>query len=284
MKTKFKLIALAFIIGLGCLISPIKVNAKMPFYNLKPKDLVVRAEFFTSYQNSTKERKHNIALATASINNTFVDVGGEFSFNNTVGKRTEKRGYKSAKIILNGEFIEGVGGGVCQVSTTLYNAVILAGLKVTEYHPHSLKVSYVLPSFDAMVNSNTADLRFVNTTNNPIIINATADGEKLLIKIIGEKSDYTIERVSVEKEEIPFLEDKIVIDEKLEYPTLYEGEKRYIVYPKKGLKSVGYLIKRKNGKVIEKIKLREDKYGAIRGVIVVGTAKREEVEEQFLEE
>ena len=256
----------------------------MPFYNLKPNDLVVRAEFFTSYQNSTKERKHNIALATASINNTFVDVGGEFSFNNTVGKRTEKRGYKSAKIIFNGEFIEGVGGGVCQVSTTLYNAVILAGLKVTEYHPHSLKVSYVLPSFDAMVNSNTADLRFVNTTNNPIIINATADGEKLLIKIIGEKSDYTIERVSVEKEEIPFPEPKIIVDDIGEYPELFEGERKYIVYPKNGLKSAGYLIKRRNDKVIEKIKIREDKYGAIRGVIVVGTAKREEIEEQFLEE
>jgi vancomycin resistance protein YoaR len=68
-----------------------------------------------------------------------VDVGGEFSFNLTVGKRTEKRGYKTAKIIVNGEFVDGVGGGVCQVSSTLYNAVLLAGLNVIEYHPHSLQ-------------------------------------------------------------------------------------------------------------------------------------------------
>ena len=279
MKAKFKLIVLALFIGVLCLTCPVKVNAKMPFYNFNPQDLVVRAEFSTNYKSSIKERKDNIALATSSINNTFVDVGAEFSFNKTVGKRTEKRGYKSAKIIFNGEFIDGVGGGVCQVSTTLYNAVVLAGLKVTEYHPHSLKVSYVLPSFDAMVNSNTADLRFVNTTDNPIIIKATADGEKLVVKIIGEKNDYSIERVSVEKEEIPFLEDKILYDERQEYPTLYEGERKYIVYPKKGLKSAGYLIIRKNGKVIKKVKLREDKYGAIRGVIIVGTAKREETDE-----
>jgi vancomycin resistance protein YoaR len=158
----------------------------MPFYDLKPKFLTERAVFSTSYETSSSERKHNIALASKSLNNTIVDVGAEFSFNMTVGARTEKRGYKTAKIISGGEFVDGVGGGVCQVSTTLYNAVVRAGLMVTEYHPHSLQVSYVLPSTDAMVNSGSADLRFVNNTNNPIIIKTTATNTTITIKIVGE--------------------------------------------------------------------------------------------------
>ena len=115
-----------------------------------------------------------------------MDINGEFSFNYTIGERTERRGYKKAKIIVGGEFVDGVGGGVCQVSTTLYNAVLLAGLKVVECHPHSLPVSYVEPSFDAMVNSGWADLKFINDTHNPVIIRARADGAKLTIQIFGE--------------------------------------------------------------------------------------------------
>ena len=142
----------------------------MPFYDLQPKDIVLRATFSTDYSKSSAERKHNVGLAAKSLDNVFVDAGGEFSFNKTVGERTYKRGYKSAKIIVNGEFTEGVGGGVCQVSTTLYNAALLAGLEISEVNQHSVAVSYVAPSFDAMVNSGSADLRFINRTHNPVII------------------------------------------------------------------------------------------------------------------
>ena len=84
-------------------------NARaMPFYDLKPQEIVLRAQFYTSYTTSTEERKSNIALAAKSIDNTLIDVGGEFSFNKTVGARTEKRGYKRAKIIVDGEFVDGV--------------------------------------------------------------------------------------------------------------------------------------------------------------------------------
>ncbi len=248
----------------------------MPFYGLNPKKLGLRSQFFTSYSKSIDERKHNIALAAKAIDGAFVDINGEFSFNRTVGARTENRGYKNAKIIKDGKFVDGVGGGVCQVSTTLYNALLLAGLDITEYHPHSLPVSYVAPSFDAMVNSGSADLKFVNNTDNPIIIHAVADGSKLTIKIIGEPLQVLYERISNVVGNVDPPEPEILIDGEGEYPDLYEGETRVISYGKSGLKSEGFLVARKNGVIVSSKKIRSDTYKPLRGVIVEGRAERVE--------
>lgn len=260
----------------------LQVKAQMPFYDLQPKDLQLRATFFTSYPTSSEERKSNIALATKSINNYFVDVGAEFSFNQAVGPRTEKRGYKSAKIIANGKFVDGIGGGVCQVSTTLYNAVLLAGLQISEYHAHSLPVSYVAPSFDAMVNSGSADLRFVNNTKNPIILQAKADDTTLKISILGEPMKEKYIRQSVIKEYIAPPTEQIIYDEKGEFPSLFEGEKKVLSYGKQGYISQASLIKTINGKVTGVKQLRQDKYSPIRGITIVGTAVKppEALEEQ----
>ena len=265
------------------LLSFYTVNVKavaMPFYDLQPQNLVLRSSFFTSYSKSTDERKHNIALASKSINNTFVDVNGEFSFNYTVGERTKKRGYKEAKIIVGGEFVDGVGGGVCQVSTTLYNAVLLAGLKVIEYHPHSLPVSYVAPSFDAMVNSSWADLKFVNNTHNPIIIKTFANGEKLSVEIWGQKMSEGYVRESVITKTLPPLEDKVTFDDGGLYPELYEGEFKQVRWGNSGYLSEGYLIKVVGGKKV-KIKIRSDKYSPTRGLIVWGKAKKPVLDESL---
>ena len=207
-----------------------------------------------------------------------VDVNGEFSFNRVVGARTEKRGYKTAKIISDGKFTDGVGGGVCQVSTTLYNAVLLAGLKITEYHPHSLSVSYVAPSFDAMVNSGSADLRFINTTNNPIIVYAFADGERLTIKIVGEPATEKYIRQSTVIGHIPAPDPEIVLDEKGEFPDLYQGETMVLSYGKDGLKSEGHLVVVKDGKTVSVKKIRSDTYKPLRGVVVEGKAPRPIIE------
>ena len=251
-----------------------KTIKAMPFYDLQPKKIVLRAEFSTLYSSSIEERKENIALAVKSLNNTFVDVNGEFSFNRTVGERTEKRGYKRAKIIVNGEFVDGVGGGVCQVSTTLYNAVLLAGLKIIEYHPHSLPVSYVEPSFDAMVNSGWADLKFINDTHNPVIVKAKADGQKLTVQIFGEPLNVRYERVSAITGVIPQPDAEVVFDEKGEYPDLFEGECRFLRYGRVGYKSEGYIKTYQNGKLIKTEKIRNDKYSATKSLIVYGKAIR----------
>lgn len=264
---------LAFFTLITSVLNGTSTASAMPFYDLQPEKIVLRAEFSTDYGKSSEERKHNIRLAAKSLNNALIDVNGEFSFNRHVGARTEKRGYKSAKIIVNGEFTEGVGGGVCQVSTTLYNAALLAGLKITEAHAHSLAVSYVKPSFDAMVNSGSADLRFINATHNPIIINAFADGKTLTVKIYGEPMREKYERKSVVVKEIE-PEYSVIKDTASEYPDLYSGERKIIKYGKKGLISEGYIVKKINGKVVSESRIRRNKYAAISGVIVEGTATR----------
>jgi len=271
---------------LFCLVSAfsIKEAKAMPFYNLKPKPLTVRSSFQTSFSTSTNERKHNIKLGAKALNNVFLDVGEEFSFNKTVGERSEKRGYKTAKIIVNGEFVDGVGGGICQVSTTLYNAVLLAGLKVTEYHPHSLQVSYVAPSFDAMVNSSSADLRFINNTYNPIIINTVVTDDIIKVIITGEELDCVYKRKSVIKGYVEPDDYELVVDEKGEYPELYEGESLIIKNPKNGVKSEGVIIKEVDGREVFSKVIRKDSYKPIKGIKVLGTKKMENIEEIEKEE
>ena len=250
------------------------VSAEMPFYALNPQKICLRAEFYTSYVTSSDERKHNVKTAANALNNVLVDVGGEFSFNYTVGARTESRGYKKAKIIVDGKFVDGVGGGVCQVSSTLYNAVLLAGLKVTEFHPHSLPVSYVAPSFDAMVNSGSADLKFVNNTHNPIIIKSVTDDSQIKISIFGEPLKEKYVRQSRIIEEIPACFGDPIKDVNGNFPDLFEGETKILSYGRKGYKSEGLLLKLVNGKLVSSKLIRTDKYNCVKGVIVEGTQKK----------
>lgn len=222
----------------------------------------LRAEFSTLYPYSLPERKHNIELACRAINGTFLNIGEELSFNETVGERTEERGYKQAKIILEGRFADGVGGGVCQVSTTLYNCALLAGLTVKERHPHSLSVSYVEPSFDAMVSS-FSDLRVKNDTGGLIFIEAIADGEKITFRAYGLEPDFLIERIStIESEEMPGYDE---IDDQTG-ELCGDAEEIVLTYPKPKITSSAYLITTKNG-IATTVKLSRDIYAGIKGVM-----------------
>ena len=146
-----------------------KVAPSQDMAGLKQK--TARLSAYTTYFDcENTPRVSNIKLAGEKISGCVLSPGESFSFNSRVGARTEANGFKKAKIIEDGRFVYGTGGGVCQVSTTLYNAALLAGLKVTEYHPHSLSVSYVRPSRDAMVSGSYSDLKFCNTTNCPVYI------------------------------------------------------------------------------------------------------------------
>ena len=107
-------------------------------------------------------------------------------------KRNEENGYKKAKIIKQGSFSQEFGGGVCQVSTTLYNCALLADLEIVEVNPHSLPVSYVEPSFDAMVNTGSSDLKIKNNTDKPIYIATSGDDEFCKICMFGCENPYKI--------------------------------------------------------------------------------------------
>lgn len=138
---------------------------------------------YGSYQRHT-----NISLAAAAINNSVVWPQEEFSFNEIVGPRTPERGYMPAPVILQGASNFDYGGGVCQVSSTVYNAALAAGLPIIERHPHSRPVRYVPFNRDATVNFGYLDLRIRNDTNSPIIIKSGVDQGKVWVSILGEGS------------------------------------------------------------------------------------------------
>ena len=175
---------------ISCLMTPATAHAETP-------EVTLIAHFATYYGDSSEGRKHNIALAASAIDGVVLAPEEEFSFNDTVGARTEARGYRAAYVIQDGVFVEGVGGGVCQVSGTLYNCALLADLAVTCARPHSLPVSYLAPSFDAMVSGKSADLAFVNGTSFPVYILCRVQGGEIIVSFYGEKSAFTYRRESV---------------------------------------------------------------------------------------
>ena len=233
------------------------------------------ASFATLFDSSNRPRSFNIALACGKINGISILPGETFSFNDTVGPRTAENGFKTAKIISGGKFVEGVGGGVCQVSTTLYNAALLAGMRVTESHPHSLQVSYVKPGADAMVNYYFADLRFVNDTKNPVYLETSANGSSLTVRFYGEpmREKYVFESDIVGRTEPKEVVEK---DTAGEYPDLKKGERKIVRAGRAGLTCESRLLRySESGKFLGKCKLRRDKYQPIDTIIVEGTAEWE---------
>jgi len=146
--------------------------------------------YFSTNSINNYNRSINIKLAAESIDGTLLLPGEEFSFNKVVGPRTAERGYKTAHVFVAGQIRDGTGGGVCQVSTTLYNAVLRANLKVTERHNHMFTVGYVPLGHDAAVSYGYADLAFTNTTAYPLQINAKVTSNNALTFTIKSTNDY----------------------------------------------------------------------------------------------
>lgn len=232
---------------------------------------ILRSRFTTDYSSSGENRKHNIRLALSKINGKRVDDGVEFSFNKTVGKRTETNGFQDAKIIVDGEYVEGVGGGVCQASTTVYNCALLAGMRIVEARNHSLPPSYVPPSFDAMVNSGGSDMRFINETGGPVFIRAYGTDEQAIVEIYGKKPRYKIVRDSVVTSKSAVPADKTILDEEGKYVTdvMLSGESKRVRYGTAGLTSEGYLLYYEDGKLSDRKLIRKDVYRSVQGIIAI---------------
>jgi len=162
---------------------------------------------YTTYFECNPNREHNIELALEKFNGLVIQNGQTVSFNKTVGPRSASRGFREAKIILDGEFVPGIGGGVCQASTTLFNAVMLAGLTIDKSHNHSLAISYVPIGRDAMVSSG-ADLVFTNDTGGAVYIETglkhASEGRtgSCYVRIYGDKTKVKFKpRVEVAESE-----------------------------------------------------------------------------------
>ena len=145
------------------------------------------ASAVTNASSSSSNRLSNIRLALQMINGTCLKPGETFSFNETVGKRTTDRGFKMATAYSSGTVVEDVGGGICQVSTTLFNAVVKADLQIVERHNHSLTVAYVDRGKDAAVNWNSQDLRFTNNSDDNVYICCfLSDDKRVRVGVFGK--------------------------------------------------------------------------------------------------
>ncbi len=184
---KYALIVLLILSLSGCSIekeekAPVKTDA--PTEEMQE---VLIAEAATTLVDKTDNRINNIRLALKSIDGYSLYSGNIFSFNEVVGARTEEKGYKIAPVLLHDEKTNDFGGGVCQVSTTLFQVAKKAGLEIIERHNHEKEISYAKLGEDACVDYGNLDLKFKNNTENEIVIYISSDENDVIAKLVSKK-------------------------------------------------------------------------------------------------
>ena len=224
------------------------------------------SEFSTKYDASNINRSKNLAIAAGKINGFVLMPGDEFSFNQVVGKRTIEEGYKDAKIYQNGQVVDGLAGGICQISSTLYNAAVKANLEITERRNHSFTTSYIRAGQDATVVYGVADLKFKNTRTYPIKITGTVNSGIADFKINGIKEDveYDISLSPVTTGTIPF-GTQVVPD-----PSLAPGQQVSVQRGASGLRVTTYKDTKLDGKLISREVFTTDTYSPMQNIIRVG--------------
>ncbi|MCY6369731.1 VanW family protein [Clostridium ganghwense] len=249
--------------------APIKtINSKTSTEALKAVDTNI-ATISSNYSTSSWGRSTNIAVATKSIDGTLLMPGETFSFNEVVGERTKARGYQEAPVIINQKVEPGLGGGICQVSTALYNAVLQANLKTTERVHHTFPSHYAAKGLDATVDWGNIDLKFKNTFDYPVYIQAYTKNKTVYFNIYSNKKlkertyKITTELYSTVEPTIKYIDD----------PTLLEGKHEVVKNPHTGYRVKVYRDIYENGKFIKKELVSKDYYVAINGITKRGTKK-----------
>ena len=225
------------------------------------------ATFTTRFDVSDVDRSTNLKIACQKINGKVILSGDTFSYNKALGARTAAAGYKNGKIYSGGQVVDGIGGGICQISSTLYNSVLLADLEIVERRNHQFVTSYVGPGRDATVVYGLTDFKFKNTRQYPVRISASAQNGIATISIYGikEENEYTFKFSTKTVATIPF-SVRYVEDESLDVGTEKVKQKGT-----NGLKTETYITKMLNGKVISTKLLSRDTYDAMERIIIKGT-------------
>jgi len=249
-------------------IEPISVEAEVRMADLEKATSKI-VTFSTSMSGSSENRMSNIGLALRKINGTKLNPGEVFSFNDTVGRRTEKAGFKLAPVIASDKSMkDSIGGGICQASSTLFNAVAMAGLEVVERYHHSFPVSYLDAGLDATVSWGGADFKFRNNKDTPIFIRSYRDGTRAVVEIYGEpipnNGEYRLTTKVIETIKAP--KPKRVLDEKGQYVKKPGGEYQH-VKSRMGLKVNTYRVLKQNGKTISSELFVTNYYRPIQGII-----------------
>ncbi|MCF8009788.1 MAG: VanW family protein [Clostridiales bacterium] len=227
------------------------------------------SSYSTKFDPEEKSRTYNIKTAASALDGLLVSPGEKVSFNKVVGPRSSEAGYKNAKVILNRKLVEGLGGGVCQVSSTLYNAVLLSDLTVIERTNHSLPVSYVPLGRDATVVYDFLDLRFRNDSDSYILIKSEVEYDTLCFKIYG--SNNSNKHVSIETWVEKVIEPGVVYKEDSD---LDKDDKKVKQEGIQGYKVCGRIVLDSNGE--EDIRpLPESYYEPRKKIIAVGVDSEE---------
>ncbi len=240
-----------------------ELKPKVLYDEIKVIDRVI-SHYSTKFNTSDTNRTDNIKLACNRINNVILLPGEAFSMNKALGPRTLENGYKEAPIIFKNELVQGTGGGVCQVSSTLYNTVLLAGLDVIEREHHSMTLSYISPGRDATITEDSIDFRFVNNLDSPVCLQASVKGNTLNISMLGKKRDDGL-IFKLKSEVIKIYSPKpdiVTLDDTLQY-----GQKITERKAKKGIRVVLYREAYRDNKLQWRQKLTEDYYKPIQGKI-----------------
>lgn len=229
--------------------------------------------FSTTYNTSNQNRITNLKLASEKIDGTIILPGETFSYNKVVGERTIAKGYKEAAVYAGGKVVDGIGGGICQLSSTLYNSVLYANLEITSRSNHRFLTSYVTAGRDATVSWGTIDFCFKNTRSYPIKITSEVKNGVVTTSIYGikEEKEYEVVIESKVTEVIPY-STKYVKDS-----TLKEDEEEIVQYGANGAKSETYKIVKYNGIVVSREQISSDIYSPLERIVKKGTKKAQEV-------
>lgn len=232
----------------------------------------VMSSYSSTFSTSDSGRVENLRIATGYINGTLLMPGEEFSYNDTIGPTTAERGYKEANTYVGSKIVPGYGGGVCQVSSTLYRAVIQANIRSTERRNHSMTVGYAQPGLDATVAAGYIDYKFVNTYDFPIYIQGYLSGNQVVFNVWGNKEAMGGKTYELVNE---ILETYTYGTEEVEDATLPEGTRVVTSSGSNGYKASAYLITYENGVQVNKELISTDVYSARNQVVSVGTKKVE---------
>lgn len=225
------------------------------------------ATFSTTYKASNTNRTTNLILAANKINGTVLLPNEEFSYNKVVGERTISAGYKMAATYASGKVVDGLGGGICQISSTLYDAVVIANLNVTTRRNHQFVTSYVPAGKDATVVWGSQDFKFINTRKNAIRIVATVQGGVATVQIWGVREEVEYE-ISIETKKVATIP---YTTQYVQDASLPAGQQKVIQAGSNGRKVEAYKITKLNGKIISSTLLSRDTYNAMQRVVHVGT-------------
>ena len=225
------------------------------------------ATYSTRYDGGNIDRTTNLRIACQKINDKVILPGETFSYNKTLGERTAAAGYKNAKVYENGQVVDGIGGGICQISSTLYNSVLMSNMEIVERRNHQFVTSYTPAGRDATVVYGMTDFKFKNTRTYAVKIQASCSNGIATVSIYGikEENEYTVSFSTKTISTIPY-SVQYVNDS-----TLANGTEKVKQVGANGMITETYIIKSLNGKVVSSKLLSKDTYNAMQRIILRGT-------------